>query len=69
MNPSTNETEALLTVKEVAKRWNMCTKTIRRYVDQGLLKQVRFSARCIRYRASEVAAVLATMSGENRRAS
>lgn len=65
MNPITSEVETLLTAKEVAARWSMCTKTIRRMVDRGLLKPVRFSARCVRYSASDVAA--AKMSGETAR--
>ena len=67
MNPAQNEIEALLTAKEVAARWSICTKTVRRMVDRGLLRPVRFSARCVRFSASDVAAALSRMNGTDRR--
>lgn len=61
MNTS-EEIDRLLTVNEVAEHWRICTKTVRRMVDRGVLQPVRLSARCVRYRATDVAASLARMS-------
>jgi excisionase family DNA binding protein len=62
MIPKANEVAALLTVKEVAVCWRICTKTVRRMVDRGILQPIRLSARCVRYRASDVEAALARLS-------
>lgn len=62
MNPERNEIETLLSAKQVAERWGICTKTVRRMVDRGILRPIRLSARCIRFSAAEVAAALSRMS-------
>ena len=63
MRLAESEVETLLTAKEVAQRWGMCTKTIRRMADRGDLRPIRFSARCMRFSAGEVAAAVARVSG------
>jgi excisionase family DNA binding protein len=67
MKPAANEGASLLTAKEVASRWSICTKTVRRLADRGLLRPVRISARCVRFSASDVAGALTKMSGETAR--
>jgi len=49
------EQQELITRREVAKRWGVCTRTIGRYHD--LLKPVSFSRRLKRYRIDVVIAV------------
>lgn len=68
MNPRTSEVETHLSVKQLAARLGISTKTVRRYVDQGKLQAVRLSARCVRFDVSQVAAALAKMSGETAQA-
>lgn len=63
MKPNPSEVEVLLTVEEVADRWRICTKTVQRMVARGILQPVRFSARCVRYKATDVASALVRMSG------
>jgi predicted site-specific integrase-resolvase len=67
MKPEASEVEVLLTVREVAVRWRICTKTVRRMVDRGILHPVRLSARCVRYRTSDVSAALARCIGTGER--
>jgi predicted site-specific integrase-resolvase len=59
------EVETLLSARQVAERWNICVKTVRRMTDRGVLHVVRLSARCIRYKASDVASALSRMSGKD----
>ena len=66
MKLETSEADTLLTAKQVAARWSICTKTVRRMVDRGILRPVRLSARCVRFSASDVAAALSRMSGAGR---
>jgi DNA-binding transcriptional MerR regulator len=44
----------LLTRKELAHKFHVTPKTIKRWTQQGLLKAVRVSARTIRYEDAEV---------------
>ena len=67
MTPSSSELEPLLTAKEVAQGWRVCTRTLRRWSELGILRPVRLSARCIRYRASDVVAAVSRMSGTDKR--
>lgn len=64
MNARTAEIDALLSTKDVASRWGICTKTVRRMVARGILHPVRLSARCVRFSVADVAAALERMSGE-----
>lgn len=43
-----------ITTKQAADILECCTKSVYRYADRGLLHPVRRSARCIRWRKSEV---------------
>ena len=53
--PASNGTnDELLTEKEVAAITKTCTRTVSNYSKQGLLKEIRFSKRCKRYRRSDV---------------
>lgn len=63
MNPQRNEIEDHLTAREVAARLSICTKTIRRMVDRGVLRPVRLSTRCVRYSVADVSEALSRMSG------
>jgi excisionase family DNA binding protein len=64
MNINTNDIEQLLPGKEVAARLRTCTRTLRRMVDRGELREVRFSSKCIRYSVADVAAALESKRGE-----
>lgn len=64
MNINPSEIETLLPAKAVAQRLSICTKTIRRMVDRGVLRAVRLSPRCVRYRVADVSVALARMSEE-----
>jgi predicted site-specific integrase-resolvase len=47
-------TEQHLSRRDVAQRWRTSTETVKRREREGLLKAVRFNARLIRYKLSEV---------------
>jgi hypothetical protein len=49
--------EVLLSRKQVAKRWSVCTETVKRKERSGLLSPVRFNERLTRYRLSDVLAL------------
>jgi hypothetical protein len=48
------DTEVLLSRKQVANRWSVCTETVKRKERAGLLSPVRFNQRLTRYRLSDV---------------
>jgi hypothetical protein len=54
--PPTDE-EVLLSRKQVAKRWEVCTETVKRRERSGLLPPVRFNQRLTRYRLRDVIAL------------
>lgn len=62
MNAAASGVGTLVSAKEIAKQWSICTKTVRRMVDRGVLSPVRLSARCVRFNTLEVAEALAQMS-------
>ena len=49
--------DVLLSRKQVAKRWEVCTETVKRRERSGLLPAVRFNQRLTRYRLSDVLAL------------
>ena len=49
--------EVLLSRKQVAKRWEVCTETVKRRERSGLLPPVRFNQRLTRYRLRDVIAL------------
>jgi hypothetical protein len=49
--------DVLLSRKQVAKRWGVCTETVKRKERCGLLSAVRFNNRLTRYRLSNVLAL------------
>ena len=65
MNLKRNDLEDMLTVKDIAERWNICTRSVRRMVVRGTLQPVRLSARCIRFRVSDVMNALSHLTGQN----
>jgi excisionase family DNA binding protein len=56
------ERKALLTIREVAEHTGFSTGTLYHWVSQGRMPVVRFSARCIRFRRSEIDAWLEQLS-------
>lgn len=46
--------ETLLSRRQLAQRWGVCTETIKRREREELLRAVRFNGRLIRYRLSEI---------------
>jgi hypothetical protein len=51
------DAEVLLSRKQVANRWSVCTETVKRKERAGLLSPVRFNQRLTRYRLSDVLAL------------
>ena len=49
--------DVLLSRKQIAKRWGVCTETVKRKERSGLLSPVRFNERLTRYRLSNVLAL------------
>jgi hypothetical protein len=49
--------EVLLSRRQVANRWSVCTETVKRKERAGLLSPVRFNQRLTRYRLSDVFAL------------
>ncbi len=54
--------DKLLTVAELAERLKIAPGSIYHWVSQGRLPFIRFSARCIRFRESDVASLLDRLS-------
>lgn len=50
--------EKLIDIKEAARLLAVSTRTIRRYVEAGKLRQVKLSNRCVRFEASEIRRLL-----------
>ncbi len=61
--------DRLLTVADLAERLSIAPGSLYRWVAQGRLTCIRFSARCIRFRESDVAALLEKLSDVRNRAS
>jgi excisionase family DNA binding protein len=57
--PRRREPMQFLTIREVAERLNVATRTVRRWIDLGLLPVHRFG-RTVRISGSDLAAFLAT---------
>ena len=54
--------DEILTVEEVAKMLKTCTRTVTSYVNRGLLREIKLSQRCLRYRMSHVNAFIEALS-------
>jgi hypothetical protein len=55
INKSPNKgQEVLLSRRQVAQRWGVCTEAVKRREREDLLRAVRFNGRLIRYRLSEI---------------
>ena len=54
---SSNQSERLLSRKQLADRWNLSTKTIKRREKAGELRPLTLSANCVRFRLSEILAI------------
>ena len=54
--------DRLLTVADLAERLKIAPGSIYHWVAQGRLPFIRFSARCIRFRESDVASLLDRLS-------
>jgi predicted site-specific integrase-resolvase len=52
MNPK------LVSVKEIAARYSVAAKTVRRWATIGLLPTVRFNCRCIRFDVEKCDAIV-----------
>ena len=46
--------ETFLTRRELAARWKVGVETVKRRVRAGLVPDVRFNSRCVRYRLSDI---------------
>ena len=55
--PLQPDEDVLISRKQVAKRWGVCTETVKRKERSGLLLPVRFNERLTRYRLSNVLAL------------
>ena len=53
-NKETTKAERLLRTREVAAIWDCHTKSVLRYAARGLIKPVRRSRRCLRWKLSDV---------------
>lgn len=62
--PTHSPRTQLLTRKEVARLLSCCTRTVTRREAAGELTPIRLSARMIRYRISEVEALIAQAEGQ-----
>ena len=49
-----HKSEVLLSRKQVADRWSVSLETIKRREAAGVLQPLRFSARQVRYRLSDI---------------
>jgi hypothetical protein len=49
--------DVLLSRRQVARRWGVCTETVKRKERSGLLSPVRFNGRLTRYRLSNILAL------------
>lgn len=63
--PSPPEPDRLLTIEQTALRLGVTAKTLRKLVRLGQVPPpVRFNARLVRYKASDIEAALARWKGE-----
>ena len=53
-NPGAEKTERLLKTRDVARIWDCHPKSVLRYAARGLIKPVRRSRRCLRWKLSDV---------------
>ena len=53
-NPGAEKPERLLKTRDVARVWECHPKSVLRYAERGLIKPVRWSKRCLRWRSSDV---------------
>lgn len=60
-NDAQNET--LLSRRQLARRWSCHCETIKRKTAAGLLHPLRFNARMLRYKLSEIEAIEAAAGG------
>ena len=57
------QSEQLLTRRDLARRWSCCIETIKRRERQGVLTANKQNCRFIRYRLSEVISIEAAAGG------
>jgi len=48
------DSETLLTHNELAARWKVSRETVKRRARAGIVPDVRFNSRCVRYRLSDI---------------
>ena len=53
----TNQSERLLSRRELSERWDLSTKTLKRREKAGELRPLTLSANCVRYRLSDILAI------------
>lgn len=56
--PNAATTETLLKIEDVQRSLKVGATTVHKFVQSGLLTPIRFSKRLVRYRASEVEALI-----------
>ena len=52
-----NQSDRLISRKELSERWNLSIKTIKRREKAGELRPLTLSANCVRFRLSEILAI------------
>lgn len=57
-----NQGEALLTRREVASRLGLCQHSVMTLGKRGLLRELKLTRRCVRYRREDVEAFLSEMA-------
>lgn len=56
-NNEPNQSDRLISRKELSERWNLSIKTIKRREKAGELRPLTLSANCVRFRLSEILAI------------
>jgi len=54
---SSNQSDRLVSRKELSERWSLSQKTLKRRERAGELRPLTLSANCVRYRLSEILAI------------
>lgn len=66
--PTIEDRAAMLKLDDVAGMLNVSTRTVRRLVVRGVLKPVAVSARCLRFRRSDVVQYIENLGGNGQEA-
>ena len=56
-NNEPNQSDRLISCKELSGRWNLSIKTLKRKEKAGELRPLTLSSNCVRYRLSEILAI------------